>query len=876
MTRNTLVSDRPLLILAVVLIILVNLNLDYHWSSSADFFIYDRMMQQSGLPESNDIAVIEIDDQSLSLIGEWPWDRAFHAELINVLSDAKAKVVAYNLAFGSGNAPLTSSDYVLAEAIRRNGHVVLPVYFDRVFNAGPLELVLPHAALVDEAALGHVNVYLDDDGVYRQLKVHDALHTNVQADSLFPASVSQNWPHFSLRAFSLVNPEKSQNYQNLDELFIRFSANPHPFQHYSFVDVITGEVDPAAFYQKVVFVGVTATSIGDPLITPVSQDGRQTAAVDINANVYQMLAQGKGIQSLPQWLGYILNTLAIVVMVVLIPRLSIASQLFFSLLMLALFVASLSIMMQMGYWYRMAGIGLTLLFIPFAWNAIRLSRLFAYFRTETLRLEKTRRENSFHFSDHLSLRDEAALENLLRVLGVERYKLSVQENISVEPHYALYKTLPIQLSGDAYFLHLLFKEYGRKERRQVSLLAASLSAHLSESSRQSQSENSSDIFSRQMNLVQDYQDYIAASQHLFESSIQGLSSAVLVADLSGNLLFRNTLVALWLDGGKAENLYVMLERCQLVGRVTWSDVWQQAVLTEPVIGAEPVESTEPVEGAQQVIGAHQVVGVEARLDRGNDVMDVAINIVCFEDKRTGLPILVVNISDISQIKKAQRARNEMIDFISHDMRSPIASLQSLVRQAEDSPGVLSMSELLKKVDGHSRRALNFAEEFLSLAKVESDDDVQVYEVDLYSVSQNAVDTLYEQAEEKGIELNLEVDDDCWVMANGDLLERVMMNLCSNAIKYSPEHTQVSVLIKRDAEEICVEVSDQGPGIPASLLPNLFKPFQRGVGQPEAKAKGLGLGLRFVDVALQRHGSQIQVRSSESGSTFYFNLPAIDL
>lgn len=861
MTRNALVSDRPLLILAVALIILVNLNLNYHWSGSADFFIYDRMMQQSGLPESDDIAVIEIDDQSLSLIGEWPWDRAFHAELINLLSDAKAKVVAYNLAFGSGNAPLTSSDYVLSEAIRQNGRVVLPVYFDRVFNAGPLELVLPHAALVDEAALGHVNLYLDDDGVYRQLKVHDALHTNVQDDSLFPTAVSQNWPHFSLRAFSLVNPEKSQQYQHLDELFIRFSANPRPFQHYSFVDVITGEVDPAAFYQKVVFVGVTATSIGDPLITPVSQDGRQTAAVDINANVYQMLAQGKGIQPLPQWLGYLLNTLAIVVMVVLIPRLSIASQLFFSLVMLALFVASLSVMMQMGYWYRMAGIGLTLLFIPFAWNAIRLSRLFAYFRTETLRLEKTRRENSFHFSDHLSLKDAAALKSLLSVLGVEHYKLSGQETISAEPQYALQKTLPVQLSGETHFLHLLFKEYGHKEQRQVSLLLASLSAHLSEDSKPL--ESSSDIFSRQMNLVQDYQDYIAASQHLFESSIQGLSSAVLVADLSGNLLFRNTLVTSWLDGGEADNLYTMLECCQLVGRATWSDVWQQAVLTEPLIGVENVE------------GAHQVVGVEARLDRDNDVMDVAINIVCFEDKRTGMPVLVVNISDISQIKKAQRARNEMIDFISHDMRSPIASLQSLVRQAEDSPEALSMSELLKKVDGHSRRALNFAEEFLSLAKVESDDDVQMYEVDLYSVSQNAVDTLYEQAEEKGIELNLEVDDDCWVMANGDLLERVMMNLCSNAIKYSPEHTQVSVLIKRNAQDICVEVSDQGPGIPPSLLPNLFKPFQRGVGKPEAKTKGLGLGLRFVDVALQRHGSQIQVRSTESGSTFYFTLPAMD-
>lgn len=64
---------------------------------------------------------------------------------------------------------------------------------------------------------------------------------------------------------------------------------------------------------------------------------------------------------------------------------------------------------------------------------------------------------------------------------------------------------------------------------------------------------------------------------------------------------------------------------------------------------------------------------------------------------------------------------------------------------------------------------------------------------------------------------------------------------------------------------------RGAGIPEQLLPNLFKPFQRGTGAPEARAKGLGLGLRFVDVALQRHGSQIQVTSGPSGSCFSFVL-----
>ncbi|WP_421722717.1 CHASE2 domain-containing protein [Bacterioplanoides sp.] len=847
-----LAFDRSLLLLAVLLILLVNINLDYRWSRAADYFIYDQLMQQSGLPETDDIAIIEIDDQSLSLIGEWPWDRAFHAELINILTQANARVVAYNLAFGSGNVPLTSSDYVLAEAIRHNGRVVLPVYFDRVFNAGPLELVLPHAALIDEAELGHVNVYLDGDGVYRQLRVNDLFQ-------------QQRWPHFSLKAFNLANPEKSKAYEQEEDLLIRFAETAHPFQHYSFVDVITGEVDPAEFYQKAVFVGVTATSIGDPLITPVSREGRQISAVDINASIYQMFAQQGEIRALPRWLTYLLNTLAILLMAALIPRLPMADQLFFSLLMLALYIGSSLVMMRMGYWYPVAGIGLTLLLIPFAWNVIRLSRLFSYFRSETLRLETTRRDNSFHFPDQLLLKDEHALKQLIKVLGVEHYRLTPDSQYEPDSRYVVQKIIPLALAEHSCFLHLLFKEFGQKEQRQVSLLTASFSKHLSEPKHLSDSMHladgsrhsaagSSDIFSRQMSLVQDYQDYIAASQHLFESSIQGLSSAVLVADLGGHLLFHNTLVDVWLElySGADRNLYNILEHCQLSGRMKWQDVWQQVLVGE------------------------QLVAAEARLDRAHHRMDVAINIVCLEDQRTGLPVLVVNISDISQIKKAQRARNEMIDFISHDMRSPIASLQALVRQAEESPDALPLAELLRKVDSHSRRALNFADEFLSLAKVESDDDIQVYDVDLYSVCQNAVDTLYEQAQEKGIEVGLEVDDDCWVSGNGDLLERVMMNLCSNAIKYSPEETRVSVTVARQGDSILVEVADQGPGIPEALLPNLFKSFQRGVGKQEAKVKGLGLGLRFVDVALQRHNSQIQVRSAQSGSTFYFVLKALSL
>jgi signal transduction histidine kinase len=116
------------------------------------------------------------------------------------------------------------------------------------------------------------------------------------------------------------------------------------------------------------------------------------------------------------------------------------------------------------------------------------------------------------------------------------------------------------------------------------------------------------------------------------------------------------------------------------------------------------------------------------------------------------------------------------------------------------------------------------------------------------------------------------------MSNGDLLERIILNLLSNAIKYSPAHSKITLAISLQesasaGQQFKIEITDQGPGIPLDLMDNLFKPYQRGRDENTQQAKGIGLGLRFVDVALKRLNSQIEFDSSASGTTFYFYLTA---
>jgi signal transduction histidine kinase len=153
----------------------------------------------------------------------------------------------------------------------------------------------------------------------------------------------------------------------------------------------------------------------------------------------------------------------------------------------------------------------------------------------------------------------------------------------------------------------------------------------------------------------------------------------------------------------------------------------------------------------------------------------------------------------------------------------------------------------------------------------------LYEVDVYSVAQNAFDTLYHQAQEKQIRLEIEADDDYWVLTNGELLERIFLNLVSNAIKYSPQASRILLTIQRTQNQtITAAVSDEGLGIPEELASRLFKPYARGKDSNTQKEQGVGLGLRFVDVALKRLNSQVQFETSAKGTRFYFNLESIDL
>ena len=113
----------------------------------------------------------------------------------------------------------------------------------------------------------------------------------------------------------------------------------------------------------------------------------------------------------------------------------------------------------------------------------------------------------------------------------------------------------------------------------------------------------------------------------------------------------------------------------------------------------------------------------------------------------------------------------------------------------------------------------------------------------------------------------------WTRGDPSLLERAMVNLLINAIKYSPEGTIVELVVETKGNELHAGVVDQGPGIPPAELPELFDRFRRGSAGGSSGTRGIGLGLAFVKAVADRHSGRVEATSApDGGSRFTLVLP----
>jgi signal transduction histidine kinase len=239
-------------------------------------------------------------------------------------------------------------------------------------------------------------------------------------------------------------------------------------------------------------------------------------------------------------------------------------------------------------------------------------------------------------------------------------------------------------------------------------------------------------------------------------------------------------------------------------------------------------------------------------------------------------------TDAVMTLQSQEARKaHFIHVATHELRSPVAVSQSLVR------GVLKgyageMTDQQADVFGRVSRRLNLLEslvnDLLDLAAGKAADKEEATAVVLNSSVGRTVLLLQPSAEEKGVNLvHRACCEELVVRGTEEGLDRIFVNLVGNAIKYTPPGGNVTVALRRVEEDIEVQVIDDGIGIPEQALPHLFEEFYRA---PNAKALnevGTGLGLAIVKDLADQYGASIEVESAvEQGTTFTLTFPVLHL
>ncbi len=234
-------------------------------------------------------------------------------------------------------------------------------------------------------------------------------------------------------------------------------------------------------------------------------------------------------------------------------------------------------------------------------------------------------------------------------------------------------------------------------------------------------------------------------------------------------------------------------------------------------------------------------------------------------------------TDISHLKQLDRMRMDLISFVSHELKNPIASLQGSCRLLHDRLDIDDerTARLLEIATRQSRRMQYLVQDFLDLSRIEAGQELALgwSEIpDLEELITGAIALCRDVGEEH--ELRVAVDETTPTLyADRNKIEAVLINLIENAVKYSPDGGEVVVRARPGDDEILIEVEDQGVGIRQEDIPKLFRSFQRIHDDTYGEVSGTGVGLYICQHIVEAHGGRIEVGSTwGEGSTFRIHLP----
>lgn len=346
---------------------------------------------------------------------------------------------------------------------------------------------------------------------------------------------------------------------------------------------------------------------------------------------------------------------------------------------------------------------------------------------------------------------------------------------------------------------------------------------------------------------------IISEKNKTEALLRNIADGVIVTDMESRILVMNTVAENWFGFSEKKFLAKPIGDCFKNQKIR--KIFQDIIQGKSEIVAEfeyaILESSSP-----HILQAHAA--------RVNDESNQSIGVIAV-------------MRDVTKEREADRVKTELVSMVAHELKSPLTSIygfSELLLQME--PNDSKFHEYAEVIMTESSRLTDFVNKFLDLSKLESGRlEVIKNPFDLLEVIQRLLESQKGVTEQRQIRVITDFPTPM-PLAMGDqaLIEQVILNLFSNAVKYSHNHSKVGIEIKNEPEHLLVHVIDNGFGIPKEALPNIFNKFYRVIDEEsDDVVEGSGLGLALVKKIIEQHGGSIRVQSSVGiGSVFSFTVP----
>jgi signal transduction histidine kinase/CHASE2 domain-containing sensor protein len=778
----------------------------------------DWLMRTRGpLPVPDDIAIVAIDEASMARFGRFPWSRQVIARALDTLAAARPKAIALDVLMTDPSTQ--EDDDNLARSIGRAGNVVVAAQLtDSEVHGGPSRWLPPLPSFESAAAaVGHVNAQTELDGIVRQIAVRladDGGHT-YRAMAVETVRVADRTPELGVM--------DEQNALLLGARTIPLDTSAPPL-----------EIEPAASTRVLHGGRMTIDFIGpagsfNPVTYSLSEVVAGRVAADRFRDKYVLLgatAASLGDRVASPFVRY--TDVRADQHGALMPGVEVLAN-------------TVNVILRSRFYSPTPDLA------AFAWAAV-----VAWLTLILLDWAQGGRE---------MLKQLGVLAGIAAFVAIGSYAAFVK--LLIDP-----PMVPCLVAfGCAGPLGLLRRSLVASARLDSNIAELALSG----------------------DLLAPAGPGIPGPYHWAEGGPVSLSrgwlprglewKARILSDLNRRLLERAKFVNFALRS--VEDGLMMADTS---GLITFANRSAGAILGSPARGLVGHNLTQRLAGSVDEETLARLVAQCGHFEqeiaiRGLRNMHYTLRLaaVSADEQGTG-PVLgiVASLSNVTRQYELQQTKNDVISLVSHEMRTPLTAIQGMTELlAAYDVEPARRREMNLAINDEVKRLTRMITQYLDITRLESGaTEMRLSPVKVEAMLERILILMDPVAAQRGMELKREFAAGLPpVLADPDLLSRAAENLVSNAMKYSPDGTTVTVAARTEEEFVAIEVVDRGYGIPEGSLAKVFEKFYRVPRVQDAEVPGTGLGLPMVrEIAELHHGSVVVKSEVNQGSTFILRIP----